>query len=85
MALLKGKEMVFKTFESGIFSRIRESDQSEQSSDDVKYNSFGYDTYKLSKKLKDIYLEKISSDFNNTDNTDNKLLTPIRKEQDLKY
>ena len=54
MALLKGKEMVFKAFESGIFSRIKESDQSEQSSDDVKYNSFGYDTYKLSKKLKDI-------------------------------
>ena len=62
--------MVFKSFESGIFSRLKGSDQSEQSeqsSDDVKYNSFGYDTCKLSEKLKDI-----SSDLNDTDNTGNK-------------
>ena len=39
MALLKGREMVFKAFESGMFSRLKESDQSEQSSDDSKYIS----------------------------------------------
>ena len=45
--------MMFKAFESAIFSKLKES---EQSSDDVKYNSFGYDTYKLSKELKDVPL-----------------------------
>ena len=35
MSLLKGREMVFKAFESGIFSKLKESEQSEQSSDDV--------------------------------------------------
>ena len=82
MALLKGKEMVFKGFEGGIFSKIKESEQSEQSSHDVIYNSCGYYAYKLTKKLKDLSLEIISSD---TDNTDNKLFTPIKKEQELKY
>ena len=48
--------MMFKAFESAIFSKLKESEQSEQSSDDVKYNSFGYDTYKLSKELKDVPL-----------------------------
>ena len=48
-------------------------------SDDVKHNSFGYGTYKLSKKLNDVSLENISSDLNDTDNTDNKLFTPIKK------
>ena len=82
MALLKGRQMVFKAFERGIFSRLKKSDKSEQSeqlSDDVKYNSFGYNTYKLSKKLKDASLENISSDLHDTDNTDNKLFTPIKK------
>ena len=51
MSLLKGREMVFKAFESGIFSKLKESEQSEQSTDDAKYKSFGYDTYKLSRKL----------------------------------
>ena len=81
MVILKGREMVFKAFESGIFSRLNESDQSEESeqpSDDVKYNSFVYDTYKLSKKVKDVSLEDISSDLNDTDNTDNKLFTTIK-------
>ena len=84
MALLKGKEMVFRVFENGIFPRLRESEQSEQSNDDVKYNSFGYDTHKLSKKLKDVSLENISSDLNDTNNTDNKLFTPIKKRTGLK-
>ena len=81
MVILKGREMVFKAFESGMFSRLNESDQSEESeqpSDDVKYNSFVYDTYKLSKKVKDVSLEDISSDLNDTDNTDNKLFTTIK-------
>ena len=82
MALLKEREMVFKAFENGIFSKLKESEQSEQSIDDVKYNSFGYDTYKLSKQLKDVSLENISS---GTDNTDNKLFIPIKKEKNLKY
>ena len=82
MALLKEREMVFKAFENGIFSKRKESEQSEQSIDDVKYNSFGYDTYKLSKQLKDVSLENISS---GTDNTDNKLFIPIKKENNLKY
>ena len=79
--------MVFKAFEIGIFSKLKKSDQleqSEQSSDDVKYNSFGYDTYKLSKKTKDVSLENIPSDLNDTDNTDNKLFTLIRKRTELK-
>ena len=84
MALLKGREMMFKVFETGIFSRLKESEQSEQSSDDVKFNSFGYDTYELSKKLKDVSLENISSDLHDTDNTDNKLFTPIKKGTGLK-
>ena len=45
---------MFKAFESGIFLKIKESEQSEQSNDDVKYNSFGYDTLKLSKKPNDL-------------------------------
>ena len=45
VALLQVREMVFKAFESRIFSKIIESEQSEQSIDNVKYNSFGYDTY----------------------------------------
>ena len=56
----KRREMVLKTFETGISSKLKESEKSEQSSDDVKYNSFGYDTYKLSKKLKDVSLKNIS-------------------------
>ena len=78
MALLKGREMVFKALENGIFSKLKESEQSEQSSDDVKHNS-----YKLGKKLKDVSLE--NSDLNDTNNTGNKLFTPIKKEQGLKY
>ena len=79
MVLLKGRQMVFKASENGIFSKLKESEQSEQSRDDVKYNSFGYNANKLSKKLKDVSLEKISSDINNTDNGDNKLFTPMKK------
>ena len=58
---LKEEKWCLQQFESGIFSRLNESDQSEQSSDDVKYNLFGYDAYKLSKKLKDVSLENILS------------------------
>ena len=76
MTLLKGREMVLKAFESGIFSKLKESEQSEQLSDDVKYNSFGYDINKLGKKLKGVSLKNISSD---TDNKDNKLFTTIKK------
>ena len=82
MTLPKGREMVFK---SGISSKFKESEQSEQSNDDVKYNSFGYDKHKLSSKWKDVLLENISSDLNETDNTDNKLFTPIKKGINLKY
>ena len=71
--------MVFKASENGIFSKLKESEQSEQSRDDVKYNLFGYNANKLSKKLKYVSLEKISSDINNTDNRDNKLFTPMKK------
>ena len=46
--------MVSKSFESGIFSNLKESQPSEETSNNVKYNSFGYDTYILSKKLKDV-------------------------------
>ena len=76
MALLTGRGMVFKAFESGISSKLKISKQSEQSNDDLKYNSFGYDTNKLSKKVKDFSLENISSDL---DDTDNKLFTPIKE------
>ena len=62
ITLLKGREMVFKSLESGIFLKLKESEQSQQSNDDNKYNLFGYDTLKLSKK---------PSDLNNTDNADN--------------
>ena len=71
--------MVFKAFESGIFSKLKESEQSKRSSNDVKYDSLGYYMHKLSKKLKDVSLENTSSDLNDTDNTDKKLFTPIEK------
>ena len=59
IAILRGRGKVFEAFESGIFSKLKESEQSEQSNDGGKYNSFGYDTHKLSKKLKDGSLENI--------------------------
>ena len=37
MAILKGIEMVFKAFESRIFSRLKQSEQSEQPISDDKY------------------------------------------------
>ena len=77
--------MVFKAFESRIFSKLKESEKSEQLSDDVRYNSFGYDTYKLSKKIKRCFIGKYFRCLNDTDNTDNKLFTPVKKKQDLKY
>ena len=77
--------MALKAFESGVFSKLTKTEQSEQSSDNVKYNSFGYDTHKLKKKLKVVSSENVSSDLNNTDDTDKKLFTPIKREQDLKY
>ena len=43
MAHIKGTELVIKAFESGIFSRPQQPKKSEQSSNDVKYNSFDYD------------------------------------------
>ena len=46
MAFLKGGETVFKAFESGIFSKLKELEWSEQLNDDLKYNSFDYDTHK---------------------------------------
>ena len=49
---------------------------------DVKYNSFGYNTYKLIKKLKDDSLENISSnldDTNDVDNKDNELFTLMKR------
>ena len=46
--------MVFKAFESKIFLRPENLEELEESSDDIKYTSFGYDTYELRKKLKDI-------------------------------
>ena len=54
MTLLKGRKIAFKAFESGIFSKPKESKKSEQLSDDVKYNSFDYDTHQLRKKLENI-------------------------------
>ena len=46
MALLKGREMVFKALESGELLKLKESEQLKQSSDsdinkekDLKYNS----------------------------------------------
>ena len=36
IALLKGRNMMFKAFENVIFSKHKESEQSKQSSDDVK-------------------------------------------------
>ena len=45
MSLLKWTEVVFERFGSRIFSNLRESEQSEQSSYDVKLNSFDYDTH----------------------------------------
>ena len=44
MALFKGREILFKAFESRTFSKLKKSERSEQSSDDFKYNSFSYDT-----------------------------------------
>ena len=55
MTLLKGRE----AFKSGIFSKLKESEKLEKSTDDVKYSLFDYGTRKLSKKLKDVSLENI--------------------------
>ena len=81
MTLPKGRKMLFKAFEIGIFSKLQES---KQASAHVKYSLFRYDTYKLSKKLKDISPENILSHLNDTGNTDKKLLTPIKKGTGLK-
>ena len=46
MTLLKGREMVFKAFESGIFlkpKKLQQSEQSNQSSSDDKYTSLKLD------------------------------------------
>ena len=80
IALLKGRKMV-KALESRIFLKRKESEQSGHSSDDVKYNSFGCYTYKLSKKLKDVSLESVSSD---ADNRENKLFTPLKRRTGLR-
>ena len=58
MAFFKGRETVLKAFESGISSRLEKSEQSEQSNDDIKYNEFGYDTHKSSRKIKRYFIEK---------------------------
>ena len=87
MVLLKGREMVFKTFESRIFSKLKESGRSNQSNGDVKYSSFGHDKHKFSKKFKDISWENILSYLNDTDitdNKDNKLFTPVMEGTGLK-
>ena len=57
MTLIKGREMVFKAFESGIFSRLKQSDKSEQSSSNYKYNSSGSDLKRFSKKLRNTSLK----------------------------
>ena len=49
MALLKGKRMAFRAFESEIFSNRKESEKSEQSINGVKYNSLDHESHKLSK------------------------------------
>ena len=49
---------------------------------DVKYNSFGYNTYKLIKKLKGVSLENILrnlDDTNDVNNKDNELFTLIKR------
>ena len=43
MTLLEGRKMVFKAFESGVFSRLEQSEQSDQSSSDDKYISLKLD------------------------------------------
>ena len=54
--------------------RIKQSNDTSSSA--VNYNSFGYNTYKLSKNLKDVSLETSLSDL---DDTDDKLFTPTKK------
>ena len=75
MALLKGREIVFKALKCGIFSRLEQPEKSEQSSNDVKYSSVGRDLYELSKKLQDglLKLDGISND------SDIQSFTPIKK------
>ena len=67
MALLDGREMVFKAFESGIISKLK---QSEQSSSDDKYTS-----QKLNNDL-------ITSS-NTSNDSDIPLFTPKKKKQVL--
>ena len=57
MTLIEGREMVFKAFESGIFSRLKQSEESEQSSSNYKYNSSGSDLKRFSKKLRNTSLK----------------------------
>ena len=71
MIHLKGKEIMFKVFENGIFSRLEQSKQSEQSRSDDKYTS--------SKLNNDLI---ISSNVSN--NSGISLITPIKKGTILK-
>ena len=68
--LLKEGKWCLKHLKVIPFTKLKESEQSEQSSDDVKQNSFGHDIHKLSKKIKDVSLENILCDLNDTGNTE---------------
>ena len=75
MALLKGKEMVFEAFESGIFlksEQSKQSKQSNQSSSDDKYTSSSLDNASNNNFSSDSYI----SSFMPKKVTRLKILTP---------
>ena len=74
MALLKGREMVFKAFESGIFSKLKKLKQSEQSRSDDKHTS--------SKLNSDLITSSNAPHINFPIDSDISLFT---KEEDSKY
>ena len=76
MTLLKAREMAFKAFESGVFSRLEQSEQSDQSTNHDKYTSLKLDND----------LNTSSNALNNSFSSDiqNQLFTPIKKGTGLK-
>ena len=74
MALLKGREMVFKTLESGIFSKTEQSKQSGQLEQTT--SNYEYTPLKLNNNFN--MLSNVSNNIFSSD-IGNQLFTPIKK------
>ena len=79
MALLKGREMVFETLESGMFSKTEQSKQSEQLEQTT--SNYEYTPLKLNNDLN--MLINVSNNIFSSD-IGNQLFIPIKKGTGLK-